>query len=315
MNRVVLIYAAGRGSRMKHHTNTIPKCLLKINGKTIIEHQVESCLKAGLRDIVVILGYKGEAIKRILGRKARYVWNKKFATTQTLYSLHCSRKACKGQAVIHIDGDNYFDPSLLKRIVKSPLQNAQLIDFNVKLDEEATKAVVMDKRLRYVDKSIPLHIASGECVGILKLGSSMSRKLYEQARKFARQRRFDSHVHNGMNKLLLDNFVAAIPTNNAYWIEIDFEKDLARAREMAQTNIRPYAKEKQKMRNRSAHAKRISLAMQIGENQYKQPRPKGRGILRTKNMRKRDATEVVYSENLWRPKSPQPKGRGFKFSL
>jgi len=51
------------------------------------------------------------------------------------------------------------------------------------------------------------------------------------------------------------------------------------------------------------------------KSQYKQPRPKGRGILRTKNMRKRDATEVVYSENLWRPKSPQPKGRGFKFSL
>ncbi|HLD19260.1 MAG TPA: hypothetical protein VJB90_04590, partial [Candidatus Nanoarchaeia archaeon] len=67
-----------------------------------------------------------------------------------------------------------------------------------------------------------------------------------------------------------------------------------------------------KTRDETRTAKGVP-GLQLRELEYKQPRPKGRGILRTKNMRKRDATEVVYSENLWRPKSPQPKGRGFKF--
>ncbi|MEK6968159.1 MAG: phosphocholine cytidylyltransferase family protein [Nanoarchaeota archaeon] len=233
MNHTAIIFAAGKGVRLRPHTNTIPKCMLKVNGKTLIEYQVEACKQAGITEIIVIVGYKGEKIKRLLKDTVRYVWNNKFAETQTLYSLHLTQKLCQGLPVIHIDGDNYFEPLLIKKIIANPSQNVLLMEFRNKLDKEATKAVIQNKRLRYVSKDIPLDRASGESTGILKLSASLSSKLYEQARKSARQKRYELHVHDGLNQLLTNNVVRTMPCNESYWLEIDFKKDLARARTIA----------------------------------------------------------------------------------
>jgi len=252
MRHVALIYAAGKGSRLHPLTDSIPKCLLKVNGKALIEHQVEACKNAGIKDIVVVLGYKGEAVKQVLGRKAKYVWNKKFETTQTLYSLHCSRKICRGKPIVHIDGDNYFHPAMLKRIIDNRLENVQLIDFSVKLDEEATKALVQHNKLCHVGKDIPLELASGECVGILKLGLRLSGKLYEQAKKSVKEKRYSDHVYNGLNPLFAKNSVSVMSSNGLYWVEIDFINDLERAQEMARFSEMQPKKEN-------------SLMVQIGE--------------------------------------------------
>ena len=56
----VIILAAGRGKRLGHYTKEIPKPLIDINGKSIIERQIELFKKNGITEIFVVRGYKKE---------------------------------------------------------------------------------------------------------------------------------------------------------------------------------------------------------------------------------------------------------------
>ena len=54
----VLIVAAGLGSRLKDHTENLPKCMLDFGGKTLLERQILAYRKCGINDISVVRGYK-----------------------------------------------------------------------------------------------------------------------------------------------------------------------------------------------------------------------------------------------------------------
>ena len=67
-----MILAAGRGERMRPLTDTVPKPLLRVRGKPLIERHVESLAEAGFRRIVVNLAWLGSMISDYLGDGARY---------------------------------------------------------------------------------------------------------------------------------------------------------------------------------------------------------------------------------------------------
>ena len=58
----VLIVAAGLGSRLKYYTKNIPKCLLDIGGKTLLDHQISTYRNLGLNDISIIRGHMKDKI-------------------------------------------------------------------------------------------------------------------------------------------------------------------------------------------------------------------------------------------------------------
>ncbi len=67
-----MILAAGRGVRMGDLTRDVPKPLLKIAGKYLIEYSIEALAKFGIKDIVINLRYRGEQIQAALGAGERY---------------------------------------------------------------------------------------------------------------------------------------------------------------------------------------------------------------------------------------------------
>ena len=67
-----MILAAGRGERMRPLTDQLPKPLLKVGGKTLIEHHVESLAAAGFRDLVINHAHLGAQIETFLGSGERY---------------------------------------------------------------------------------------------------------------------------------------------------------------------------------------------------------------------------------------------------
>jgi dTDP-glucose pyrophosphorylase len=58
-----VILAAGKGTRMKELTNEVPKPMLKVQGKPILEHIIGGILAAGVRDIFIVTGYRAETIE------------------------------------------------------------------------------------------------------------------------------------------------------------------------------------------------------------------------------------------------------------
>lgn len=67
-----VILAAGKGTRMKELTNEVPKPMLKVEGKPILEHIVRGILSAGVKEIFIVTGYRAETIESYFGDGAKW---------------------------------------------------------------------------------------------------------------------------------------------------------------------------------------------------------------------------------------------------
>jgi len=67
-----LILAAGRGERMRPLTDTLPKPLLPVVGKPLIEYTIEALVNEGITDLVINLSYLGEQIQQVIGNGTRF---------------------------------------------------------------------------------------------------------------------------------------------------------------------------------------------------------------------------------------------------
>jgi MurNAc alpha-1-phosphate uridylyltransferase len=67
-----MILAAGRGERMRPLTDRVPKPLLEVGGRRLIEHHLDALVRAGFRDVVVNLAHRGQQIREALGDGAAY---------------------------------------------------------------------------------------------------------------------------------------------------------------------------------------------------------------------------------------------------
>ena len=62
-----VILAAGKGTRMKELTNELPKPMLKVQGKPILEHIIDGLAAAGIREIFIVTGFRADVIENYFG--------------------------------------------------------------------------------------------------------------------------------------------------------------------------------------------------------------------------------------------------------
>lgn len=118
-----IILAAGQGTRLRPFTDDRPKCMVEINGKTIIERQLETMHSCGIRneDIIVIAGYRGDVLQDRFGSTGiSIIVNKEYEDTNMVYSLMCAGEVMKAQEEILVSyGDIIYTPSVLKKVLNS----------------------------------------------------------------------------------------------------------------------------------------------------------------------------------------------------
>src|SRR5262249_21467985 len=88
------------------------------------ERQIEALGRVGIRDVVVVRGYKKE---NVVAPGARFVDNDRFAETGELHSLLCAGDALSGPCVI-LYGDIIFEPPVLEKLVRSSADLAVVVD-------------------------------------------------------------------------------------------------------------------------------------------------------------------------------------------
>jgi NDP-sugar pyrophosphorylase family protein len=67
-----VILAAGKGTRMKELTNEVPKPMLKVEGRPILDHIVRGILSAGVKEIFIVTGYRAETTESYFGDGAKW---------------------------------------------------------------------------------------------------------------------------------------------------------------------------------------------------------------------------------------------------
>lgn len=128
-----LMLAAGMGKRLGKYTKNNTKCMLEIQGKTLIERAIEALLESGVTKIVIVVGYKGDNLKKFLTEECtnpkirdmeiEFVDNDVYDKTNNIYSLYLAKDVLKQDDTILLESDLIYDYDLIKKLVTSDKPN------------------------------------------------------------------------------------------------------------------------------------------------------------------------------------------------
>ncbi len=240
----VLILGAGQGKRLLPLTEEVPKALLDIHGRTLVERQVDAFVACGIKQFVVITGYgstmMAERLAEIEGRNAgieiRTVYNPFYKVADNLASCWMARDEMDCE-FIQVNGDNLFRAGLIEDFLKAP-EAAVTVAINQKAeyDNDDMKVMLDGDRLTEVGKTLPLEAVNAEAIGIYhfrKDGARLYREVLEKAMldDAGLKQWFPSAV--GTLAKLTEIKVCAITGHE--WCEVDFPVDLQHARQLVAT--------------------------------------------------------------------------------
>ena len=184
-----VILCAGRGGRLFPLTNDKPKCLLEFGKKTVLEHCLENLSLGGIRDVVLVTGYKKEAIEALIKEKGyqriSFVFNKKFAVTNTAYSLNLALPKMDDDFIL-INGDVLYDRAILEGLLRHPDKNCIVVDPTIALDTEEIKVRAVNGRVEKISKVVDPGQSLGEAIGLYKISRDLIKdlsRIYDELEK------------------------------------------------------------------------------------------------------------------------------------
>jgi len=126
-----IILAAGVGKRFKEVTDHRPKCLIDIQGKTLLERTLTTLGAAGVSQAIVVIGYRGEMIKQQIGASCggvcvTYVNNPQYEKGAILSLLSAGEEF--NDDILIMDADVLFPVAMIDRLIRSPHANCFLLD-------------------------------------------------------------------------------------------------------------------------------------------------------------------------------------------
>jgi choline kinase len=233
-----IILAAGVGRRLGESVTEHPKCLLSLEGRTLLERMLDALDACGVRDVTLVTGYLGEQIEAAVAGQpgVRTVRNPEYRKGAIL-SLWSARDSFDDDLLV-MDADVLFPTSLLRRLVESPHPSCFLMDGRAENDGEAQMLMAREGRVLNIARGVKgEYDACGESVGFLKLRrehAAVLLGLLEQAVAGGR----DGIEHEEVYPALMREVpIGYERVDDLPWLEIDFPDDVARAREMLRQGV------------------------------------------------------------------------------
>lgn len=247
-----IILAAGMGKRLKQLTNNNTKCMVKVNGVTMIERMLSQLDKLNLSNITVVVGYKGKELQEYISTlniktKINYVENEIYDKTNNIYSLYLARHCLLQEDTLLLESDLIFEDSVLEKIVNDPYPSLALVakyeswmdGTVVTLDEENNITRFLDKKA-FKFEDIQNYYKT---VNIYKFSKEFSTSHYVPFLEAYSKALGDNEYYEQVLKVitLLDKpEIKATKLGNESWYEIDDVQDL----DIAESIFAPTADEK-----------------------------------------------------------------------
>ena len=247
-----IILAAGMGKRLKQLTNNNTKCMVKVNGVTMIERMLSQLDKLNLSNKTVVVGYKGKELQEYISTlniktKINYVENEIYDKTNNIYSLYLARHCLLQEDTLLLESDLIFEDSVLEKIVNDPYPSLALVakyeswmdGTVVTLDEENNITRFLDKKA-FKFEDIQNYYKT---VNIYKFSKEFSTSHYVPFLEAYSKALGDNEYYEQVLKVitLLDKpEIKATKLGNESWYEIDDLQDL----DIAESIFAPTADEK-----------------------------------------------------------------------
>jgi choline kinase len=173
-----VIIAAGRGSRLRNETDEIPKTLVEVMGRPMLEWILDAFESAGLKrkDVVFVCGYRADVIKSRYP-DFTYVTNHDWQNNNILLSLLMAREYL-GDGFISTYGDIVYEGAVVQKLVASTADIAlgcdtawrrRYIGRTQHPETDAEKLRSDGTRVVEISRTIPSEQADGEFIGVMKL--------------------------------------------------------------------------------------------------------------------------------------------------
>lgn len=227
-----VILAAGAGTRLTGGAVVSPKCLVPFEGTALLELQLRALRWCGIDDIVVVVGFDADRVRRACGPGVRFVENRQYASTNSLYSLWLARTML-GRGFVVMNCDVLFHPGLLLDLLSARHPNALLVSYPDR-DEPAYGDEEMKVRLRRgrvvdIRKDLPLDDTDAENVGIAKFDAEGAATLAGVLERLVASGATRDWAPRAFGEFAREHDLFAVGTRGLPWTEIDTPADYQRA--------------------------------------------------------------------------------------
>ena len=154
INKAVIL-AAGRGTRMRELTAELPKPMIEVRGKPVLQYIVEGLRNAGIGDMLLVVGYRADAVRKFFGDGSRYKVTIQYAT-QTVQDgtgrvVDLARDFVGNRRFILAYGDILVDPANYEPLVDLPDDVEAMLTVTRGEDVSKGGAVLVNEQMELVD--------------------------------------------------------------------------------------------------------------------------------------------------------------------
>ncbi|MBI5473693.1 MAG: phosphocholine cytidylyltransferase family protein [Ignavibacteriae bacterium] len=232
-----VILAAGTATRLRPLTNNIPKCLLKVGGKSLLQRNLESLKDNCIQRVVIVTGFLEEMIHAAvrsmnLGLEVEFITNPAYDQTNNNHSLWLARPAVSGHDIVLLDADILFDRRILSHLLASTHDDALVIRRSDSLGHEEIKCELdANDAVLHIGKHLDPRTSAGESLGIEKFSAHTSTKLFDVLSR----RHVINEFYEASFQEVIDAgaTIYAVDSRGLPCAEIDTPDDLQHADELA----------------------------------------------------------------------------------
>jgi choline kinase len=185
-NRAIIL-SAGQGKRLLPLTETRPKCLVELSGKTLLAWQLQRLEAAGVEEAVIVTGFRADAVEAEIARLApkmpvRLAFNPFYSVADNLASVWIVRELFDREVFL-LNGDTLPGPGIVERLqAAGPAEITVTVDRKPGYDSDDMKVLTDSGKLLAIGKTIEAYDA--ESIGFLRFspaGAAKFRAAVEQA--------------------------------------------------------------------------------------------------------------------------------------
>ena len=235
-----IILAAGQGTRLLPYTKNLPKCMVEICGKPLIEFQLEVLSSCGISDINLVVGYESHKLDSY---GIPMYKNDNFDCTNMLYSLFCAEEAFQDDGDLIIAyGDIVYSKDILKKLLSTRVPVGVVADNNWKEywavrfenileDAETFKVNNLNEIIEIGAKAKNISDIQSQYIGLIKLSDTGKKIFIEEYASSSTQminnkKRENAYMTDFLQELIPEDIQSMLITVNSPWIEIDGADDL-----------------------------------------------------------------------------------------
>jgi choline kinase len=230
-----IVISAGQGTRLLPLTLHAPKCLIEVNGRSILDHQIDALHEAGVDRIVVVGGYRAEQIRAHLARShapedVRLVINPFWSVASSIGSVWAAREYLD-EPFLLLNGDTIFDASVFQQALADMRPGVNLVvEALARVEQDDMLVQVSEGRVLAVSKHLPIADATHRSLGMVLSPDRGPHGLYHTALQAVVEAEggHAAYHHAVIDQLARTTGVHAIRNHSGLWREVDRPEDIER---------------------------------------------------------------------------------------